>query len=52
MPEREQRPPKKAYEPPALTVYGKVYEVTRTVGSRASLDGGTSGGNIYTRIAP
>ena len=50
MASREQSP-RKPYETPLLTVYGKVHDITTTVGGRASLDGGTSGGNIYTRIA-
>jgi hypothetical protein len=32
--------PKKTYQPPALTVYGKVQELTQKVGFAKTLDGG------------
>lgn len=51
MASREQESPRKAYEPPLLTVYGKVHEITRTVGGRTNPDGGTIPGNTFTRIA-
>jgi hypothetical protein len=32
--------PKKPYEPPVLTVYGKVHDLTQKVGPAHTLDGG------------
>lgn len=31
MANRYEQVPKKAYEPPALTIYGKVHEMTKTI---------------------
>jgi hypothetical protein len=36
----EKQNSRKLYEPPVLTVYGKVHDVTQKVGSAHSLDGG------------
>jgi hypothetical protein len=38
--EKEEQP-KKIYQPPVLTVYGKVEELTQRVGFRRNRDGGT-----------
>ncbi len=35
------REPKKPYSKPKLTVYGTVRELTRTVGNKGHLDGGS-----------
>ena len=37
----EQPNSKKPYEPPTLTVYGTVTELTRIVGNQRTKDGGT-----------
>jgi hypothetical protein len=40
--DKAERPePKKPYTPPVLTVYGTVRDLTRSVGTHGSLDGGT-----------
>jgi hypothetical protein len=41
--------PKKLYEPPILTVYGKVNELTRTVSIHGHTDGG-SGARTRTSL--
>ncbi len=35
------REPKKPYSKPKLTVYGTVRELTRAIGNKGNLDGGT-----------
>jgi hypothetical protein len=43
------KPPKNKYSPPALTVYGTVQDLTKTVGQNSTPDGG-SGGFIKSGI--
>jgi len=40
-PEPVKREPKKPYSPPTLTIYGTVQELTKQIGTRGTLDGGT-----------
>ncbi len=41
-------PKKKVYASPVLTVYGTVRDVTKTLGNRRHLDGGTVAGKRRT----
>jgi len=48
MPRLEKIHSKKSYEPPVLTVYGTVHNMTRTNMSRDGQDGGQVTGSTYT----
>ena len=39
MPKREEGALKKAYEAPALTIYGKVHDMTKTYATQKKADG-------------
>lgn len=39
---------KKAYQKPALRVYGDIVSITATVGPNATMDGGTVAGHMMT----
>jgi hypothetical protein len=48
--ENQTQDTKKAYEPPTLTIHGKVDELTQATGSRGQLDGGSTLGHRRTHF--
>jgi hypothetical protein len=46
----DKQSPKKAYEPPQLSVYGKVHELTEAVGPFGQKDNGRRIGRTHTTL--
>jgi hypothetical protein len=50
MAKARRREPKKPYSKPTLTVFGTVRDLTRKVGNRGKLDGGTTLGKRRSHL--